>query len=63
MRPRRSMLHLELMICAAGKGVRIQGVPPTLVCGLPPGHDGRHRDVEWPVSWIGDPAKNARNSH
>jgi hypothetical protein len=57
------MLHLELMICAAGKGVRIQGVPPTLVCGLPPGHDGRHRDVEWPVSWIGDPAKNARNSH
>ncbi len=49
----RHITDWVLTICAAGKGVSVPGVPPLLVCGLPPGHDGPHRDAVWPVSWDG----------
>ena len=41
----RHITDWVLTICAAGKGVSVPGVPPLLVCGLPPGHDGPHRDA------------------
>lgn len=45
------MLHAALTICADGYGVVIGDLPPVLVCGLAPGHEGPHRDVRWPVAW------------
>ena len=56
----RCLLEAQLMICAAGYGVRVDGLPPVLVCGRPPGHAAReraagqpvtHHDVQWPVKW------------
>ncbi len=44
-------LHMILTICAAGYGVRVDGLPPLLVCGRPPGHEGPHHDIQWPVRW------------
>jgi hypothetical protein len=43
-------LHLILTICAAGYGVHARGGMP-VVCGLPPGHDGNHRDVQHTLEW------------
>lgn len=42
---------MRLTICAAGHGVTVSGIPVPLVCGREPGHDGTHRDAEWPVEW------------
>jgi hypothetical protein len=53
---RHASRRITLLVCAAGKGVRVEGVPPLLVCGLPPGHQGPHRDAVWPVTWNSLPA-------
>lgn len=47
----RDLLDMRPTICAAGYGVAVGDLPPVLVCGLAPGHDGKHRDVQWPVTW------------
>ena len=47
-------LDMRLTICGAGQGIRVDGAPPLLVCGRVPGHLPPHRDVSWPVSWIGE---------
>ena len=46
----RRMFQATLTICAAGYGVATHSRLP-LVCGLPPGHDGPHRDVEYTLQW------------
>ena len=43
-------LHMILTICAAGYRVATRSRLP-LVCGLPPGHGGAHRDVEYTLEW------------
>ena len=45
------MLDTVLTICAAGYRVHVGNLPPILVCGQPPGHQGPHRDIEWDVRW------------
>lgn len=45
------MLDVALTVCADGYGVVIDNLPPLLVCGRPPGHEGPHHDVKWPVAW------------
>ncbi len=50
-RPWLRLLDCVLTICAAGYGVRVDDLPPLLVCGRPPGHDGPHHDVQWAVAW------------
>ena len=44
------MLDCHLTICAAGYGATHHSSLP-LVCGLPPGHDGPHRDVQYYIEW------------
>lgn len=44
------LLDWALTICAAGYGVAApDGMP--VVCGLPPGHQGKHRDIERTLEW------------
>ena len=44
------MFQATLTICAAGRdATHHSGLP--LVCGLPPGHAGWHRDVEYTLVW------------
>jgi hypothetical protein len=39
---------LTLLICAESKP---DAAGILLVCGLPPGHAGKHHDIEWPMEW------------
>jgi hypothetical protein len=48
---RHASRRITLLVCAAGKGVSVDGLPDLLVCGLRPGHDGKHRDAVWAVEW------------
>jgi hypothetical protein len=50
---RHASRRITLLVCAAGKGVQVGTLPPLLVCGRLPGHDGKHRDAVWPVEWDG----------
>jgi hypothetical protein len=47
--------RITLLVCAAGctdpRGLTTPQLVPLLVCGLLPGHDGKHRDAVWPVEW------------
>lgn len=42
---------ITLLICAESKPDEDRAPGIWLVCGRPPGHEGKHRDIEWAVEW------------